>query len=269
MSTKLYDFYKINEKHQIVFDKIIQLRKDLQQHIGLNYQILFASYLTKLVDDIFPTYEIIKDKNNKKFSDYNTILTNILDKYYEKNQTQKCGMFDIFENSLVVYSYKNEVYIKTFFNTEFANKLFFSLFDKCEDFHYQNSTDKPDEISEEEWKIREELVDTLFIGGKFSDSGLVADFRPELWEVKWGFHKKVEILKQIPNKKYRAENISKKEIEREFFREHKESYDTIGEFGEFKKTEEYKKILEDKKIVNIEKLIDINESSFDIEYREI
>jgi hypothetical protein len=40
------------------------------------------------------------------------------------------------------------------------------------DFHYQNQTDSPTDVTEEEWNFRREKWDELLPGDKFADSGL-------------------------------------------------------------------------------------------------
>jgi hypothetical protein len=49
------------------------------------------------------------------------------------------------------------------------------------DFHYQNSTDRPDEISEKEWSHRREVWDRVLLSSKSSipsEVGLIANLMP-------------------------------------------------------------------------------------------
>jgi len=257
MSTKLYNFYKINDTYENVHDKIKLLREEIYSDIGLQYQVYFAHYLAGLVDKTFSK----QFKLNKQHS-YENILKDILEEHYEKNKTSNFGLFDFFENSLIVCVYQKEIYIKTFL-LEKPLAMFLKLFDKCEDFHYQNSTDKPDDISDEDWNNRSVLVNELFGSGPMSHAGLVAEFRPELFSVKWDFHKKEEIIKQIPNKRIRALKIANQKIEKEYYEDNGDSKEIFWEFVEYKKSSEYQ-ILLDSTIYDIwEEIKTINIEDFD------
>ncbi len=47
------------------------------------------------------------------------------------------------------------------------------------DFHYQNQTDRPEEISEEDWEHRKEVWDRLFMGSSVpAETGLMLNLFP-------------------------------------------------------------------------------------------
>src|SRR6266576_1987819 len=87
-------------------------------------------------------------------------------------ETTQQGYRDPFniESSVMIYFYKNAIYVQ-FFGVDWKlikhNKY-------LKDAHYQNQTDQPEGISDKEWKERERVIDGIFDEiGIFSNSGLI------------------------------------------------------------------------------------------------
>jgi hypothetical protein len=75
------------------------------------------------------------------------------------------------------------------------------------DFHYQNQTDPPTDVSEEEWKFRELKWDELLPGDKFSDSGLQYDIvTGETLDI-WDLEDKIEIILDKMKRDRKIENL--------------------------------------------------------------
>ncbi|MAM84506.1 MAG: hypothetical protein CL472_07540 [Acidobacteria bacterium] len=75
-----------------------------------------------------------------------------------------------------------------------------------EDFHYQNSTDRPEGVSENEWKRREELWDQSMPTGRPADVGLIC----EIFDGKISHHADQEsILRSIPDTQSRIKKLAR------------------------------------------------------------
>ncbi len=223
------------------------------------FQLMYAHYITNLVD-----LKKLKGQpeQGETIQEY---IDRLLELYYEKNKIERFRLSsDIFENSLIVCNYKKEMYIKTFL-TKDVSDLFFKIFDKTEDYHYQNQTDQPEDILEEDWNNRSKMVDELFGYGAMKEAGLVAELTPSLFNIKWDYLKKEEILKFIPNDRFRAELIAIYNIQEEYIKKHKNKEEEwYHSWRKYQKTDSFKEIYEqeiNKILPNVKK---INKDSFDI-----
>ncbi len=76
------------------------------------------------------------------------------------------------EASAVVYPHKGRVYVQ-FFGTD---EHHITLDDNFIDYHYQNSTDMPDDVTEEEWLEREETWEAILGGEAPAQRGFAYEF---------------------------------------------------------------------------------------------
>jgi hypothetical protein len=77
------------------------------------------------------------------------------------------------------------------------------------DYHYQNSTDRPDGVSNKEWREREKVWDEIFKNhGKPSQAGFSIDFHESICEICWNFKENPALAKQI--EKQREESCEAK-----------------------------------------------------------
>lgn len=74
-----------------------------------------------------------------------------------------------FQASVVVYPYKDSIYVQFFGIRDVKNYIN----KKFSDFHYQNQTDRPDKVTDKEWNQREKVWDDIFkVNSKPSTAGL-------------------------------------------------------------------------------------------------
>ena len=75
-----------------------------------------------------------------------------------------------FDCSVGFRTWKGQVYLIPYTGDGVRNV--FSFLKECsylEDFHYQNQTDRPEEISDKEWKKRERVWDAMIDSGQWKD----------------------------------------------------------------------------------------------------
>jgi len=157
MSTKIYNAYKATYNIEQLMKFIKELKKDYlkeckrkiincRTHSSRNEEYKKMSYF-EFID------EVKKQMNSGIQSEMNISA------------------------SICVFFYENNIYIQFF---EVPYKLYKNKIKTASigggfliDFHFQNSTDCPGEISEKEWKHREKTWELIVPSGVPSDSGLV------------------------------------------------------------------------------------------------
>jgi len=93
----------------------------------------------------------------------------------EKSVKKQINAVTNYQAQAVIYFYKKKIYIKFF---SVPSKLL-PKDKKFIDFHYQNSTDKPDNISNKEWAYRERTWDKILKHNTtFGEDGLTFEFTP-------------------------------------------------------------------------------------------
>ena len=162
MSTKIYDAYEFTGENKDLASvmEIMQTvkketeenaKKEIMDDMACNIQRrldLYHFHGEKLLDPAVTT-----DENLLK--EYNLIANG-----HEKLLTHYCYN-DIKENNFPSFSYakvalfplKDRILAMTFGNHSMIGKTFYKYF---KDYHYQNQTDRPENISVAEWKKREQ-----------------------------------------------------------------------------------------------------------------
>lgn len=149
MSTKIYDAYRIEKSRDI-----LPLMQEIKKYFLENFPKDMLVYLTntvkyKMAKDFDPT---IKDRKDE-------FIKQRLFDLEIANLTRKCFReHDIIEfllPSTILYD-DNYWYIKFYINLNRFGQLIDEIQQKFElqDYHYQNQTDRPNGISEEQWSER-------------------------------------------------------------------------------------------------------------------
>ncbi len=163
MSTKIYNAYKLKESASLaqltqILDKIRSdieevARKDMANKVAGRiqyYKDLYKYYgeeiTTKITNNhILKMLDYIKaDKSDNRlfWEEYPELIKELKDEPYE-HTTATLQMIPCSEKILAIYCGPFE-YIDFVSKNEFF-----------EDYHYQNQTDKPDDIADKEWEERE------------------------------------------------------------------------------------------------------------------
>jgi hypothetical protein len=179
MSTKLYNGIKFKSNNiREVLDQLMSIKKEANK-IALNL----------LPDD---RLSLFIATNNLLDKDAWTISRELLDALESSNSNRWTFVPRLYL-SVVVYPTKEGDIYGYYFDSdkkEFNNLLkpFYN------DFHYQNQTDPPNDVSEEEWNFRREKWDELLPGDKFKDSGLQYDIVTGDTLDIWDLQDKVKII---------------------------------------------------------------------------
>lgn len=139
MSTKIYNAFRFKGELKDLMPFLREVRSDIESHT-VNYYKEYKH--SDMPDNEWDLVELFKERNKSIFFEFNI------------------------ESSVVVYFHSTGIYLHFFFPGHFGNYSDRGFFEKwgdwIEDFHYQNQTDKPDDISEGDWRHREEVFDDLF-----------------------------------------------------------------------------------------------------------
>lgn len=161
MSTKIYDAYRLPKNNDIL--KILKESKNIAtdyikndfhylKFIHTTIMLKVAKELQKEPDN--PFYKSIKEDNKKRNFDIYSVI-DILER--NVNSMNKLDYSTLFECSIF---YDNDYwYIKFFPNENIHSKILKSLKKELkkygfEDFHYQDQTDIPENISNDEYENR-------------------------------------------------------------------------------------------------------------------
>lgn len=150
MSTKMYNLYRVEGKSiQALFAWLVETRKQYYQHV--------REKMSRCVE--------------------REGLERITDQMERYTRSGYNGMFNI-EASAVVYLYEGGLYVQLFgLHGPFGDTIEKTPF--LVDFHYQDQTDKPSDIPDDEWNERERIVEAILdidSGARASRCGLVFQF---------------------------------------------------------------------------------------------
>ncbi len=144
-----------------------------------------------------------------------------------------------FEFKLAVYPYKNKLYGRYFCEQK---ELINLLIEKpnIEEYHYQNSTDRSDNISASAWRQREKIWDGIFKDS--TNYGFVADLQDRWADSLYDLDSK-KIRTELPDMKIRAKYVANILVANSYPRE--QFLDSKGEFSfgkymEFERSDEFR-----------------------------
>lgn len=173
MSTKIYDMYKY---HGSVFELMQWLRKYRRA-----YEVIATREVSFMIGACFPPstrkeYVLWGNGNGKGFHFNYFRLVDLLRDEIKAGLNEQLNI----DASAVVYPYGDQVYVQ-FFGLDFGTRKYSKRLrrhidknEKFEDYSYWNNTDRPDEVTEEEWYERRDLFDKIIFKGHhfFNSNGL-------------------------------------------------------------------------------------------------
>ncbi len=192
MSTKLYNGIKFKSNNmREVLDQLMSIKKRAND-IAID-----------LLDD--RSLALFIDTNNLLDKDKWETTREVIDALDSSNHN-RWKFKPRLHFSVVVYPTKEGDIYGYYFDSD--KKEFCDLLKPFyTDFHYQNQTDPPTDVSEEEWKFRELKWDELLPGDKFSDSGLQYDIvTGETLDI-WDLEDKIEIILDKMKRDRKIENL--------------------------------------------------------------
>lgn len=176
MSTKIYYAFRISKKKDIL--KIFaEVKKQVKQFIAedkLYLKILHSLYILDLLD------KYTNQPNHKRIRQYTSALVDHINKeldifsfkmFLESNSFSELrGDMSAYFSCSVFYD-RRYWYIKFFPNQHLDYKIMDYMEEKynLQDYHYQNQTDSPDDISYKNYKKRDKKWDQLtkLTGGNY------------------------------------------------------------------------------------------------------
>lgn len=153
MSTKLYNGIKFkSNKLGTVIQQLHSLKEESVKRVQDTFNdVNSANFITMVLLYMKCLRYGIKVENRL---DFEKVLRDELRNPY----SQFCFLYKF---SVVIFERKNKLYGVYFDNT---HKNYKELFDKdiAEDYHYQDQSDKPDDISNREWNFRKTVWNDIF-----------------------------------------------------------------------------------------------------------
>lgn len=225
MSTKIYNAYITDKNLSELLEEYKKLVPEVEK---LSDKLYYKTFTEQLV------FKLDKEEN----TDINKIINEKLNKILEKlNESKLKNIRDVdydFSSSCVCFPIENKTLIIYYAeNNEILNLLTDNIYLK--DYHYQNSTDKPNDVLENDWIERKLNWDLVLNNGIPAHNGFVFTF--SFQELEYLVKKRLNEF--IPDNEKRAEklcwyNYSKNATSVS------DIMNKLDSFNEFKNTEEYK-----------------------------
>ena len=259
MSTKIYDAYVLDKNYSLLeLDQICKKVKEKSQ-TDMNKR-----FISRVVEDFLYYYNtkrlngdewvremLEKTKNNIRqnriwksvlnaewsslWIDIYTRTTEIID--HPKNHLEDMVACS-FKSSIQIFPIKNKTLVMYFGSSEGQKIL-----EECgyvSDYHYQNQTDRPDNILEKEWKQRamdwENAIGPDYIPinhgftVKLCNTNKIPFFRDAIDD--WNPQKEENLFKRLRESMLEMDNL---------FREHGINTSSYSDVSDFMKSSEYKK----------------------------
>lgn len=159
MSTKIYDAYVSELSILELLPKFIKIAPKIKK-----------TCINEVLEDVYELAVFSFDKQNKEKT-----FDEIKDKYYREISKEERGV----NNGLLVmlYPFESKTYMLFFGKTKHIEIIENEI--ELKDFHFQDQSDKPEEISDKDWYNRLEIWDKILGGdgyGKPIDYGLQFTF---------------------------------------------------------------------------------------------
>jgi len=248
MSTKIYqayeaDFSSIEDMHQ----KMNSIRPKIKEVLKLRAEHRVIEDWIQYVDDATMKGEPIK----KYFWD---ICNEARVKFKEiKTNDQRNINYD-FYFEVVVIPYKGKQYLKIFCEGTYSELC--NLFEEfSRDFYYQNSTDRPKEISKKEWDHRSDVWHGILNKSLvWIENGFLYDYSlNDITDFPFFIGK---LKNKFPTKELRAKRIARIQIWEEKYKSEKVDVKLIHKINDYIKSPEGKKDVEKRCKKIMPKLID-------------
>jgi hypothetical protein len=172
MSTKIYDAYRLKGEGlgQLVnfwkltdewlesgIKEAYKALNEFEERLASNIELTSAEYKKQV-----EYFEKLKSKD-PDFAARHRMAIDIMVKEYKKQlSSHERSLFD-FNVSITFRHHCRRIYVQCYADMHMKKILDFVRNDpRVEDYHYQNSSDQPEEISERDWKKREEVWDKIY-----------------------------------------------------------------------------------------------------------
>jgi len=235
MSTKIYNGIIFTKKMSLVSLKkeIDNLRPKVTELVRKMYNSFAGAYIARIID--MKTFKLFTKDQIEEFKNRNLCpITHSFFRLCERtDEIKKTSTRDPevdFDLSMVVFPVTGSKLLGMYFceKKELEDILFREL--PIKEYHYQDSTDRPEDISDKEWSRRERDWDKA-LGGNGYAIPAEAGFTIQISPVNSIISSADEILDNIPSKKKRLEVISRTKIIRDYEKKFNEF--KVSEFKRF------------------------------------
>jgi len=241
MSTKIYNGYKLPNMSLLELKEFTdKLRGEIRKTCNKMFYDKAALIITNIIDSsyvcskekLFKKYNIKEDEMNFSlfFKTWDTI--NKKNKKISKTQ-ERNPLFD-FSCEICLIPIEDKILCLYFGEAkEYLNT--FTSFKEISSYYYYNNVDKPEDVSEEEWKQREKDWAKALPGiGIPSENGFIVELNKDIPFIELGMLE--EIIRNIPSFEAR---VNKTAIEKAINDNVKdESYDDYSKVYDWLKTDE-------------------------------
>lgn len=166
MSTKIYNAYRLKRGYRL-WDVV----EDVKRQATESVQTRLRGVLEELMAGVKTDSEAYQKKLKLYEHDYVARL-DLASEFLQEGYREQLGSFARspfhLDVSIAVKEYRGRYYFQAFndWGSFLAGSLDFLDQDpRFEDFHYQNSTDKPDAVSEREWAHRRKVWNAIMAKG--------------------------------------------------------------------------------------------------------
>lgn len=151
MSTTIYTGFKFktDDIYEAMKD-INEFRKHVKEVVDLKREFYFANEMQVLFDAVTAEKRSLK----KGDSVYGVVASNFYEKYRNSraNEYSRDDTVD-YETSIVIFPFEEKLYGMVFSALRELTSDWFAQ-DFIEDYHYQNQSDMPEDVTEEDWSER-------------------------------------------------------------------------------------------------------------------
>lgn len=144
MSTKIYQAFRFKKEFEDLTPFLIQVRSEVIEKLKDFYIKNYRNRLLENKNNFFTYVKILEDATEKNFWQFNI------------------------GSSVCVFFNRGKIYLQFYLPGDFGHlyssinsELFDSWSEYIEDYHYQNQTDMPDNISESDWDERRDIWDEI------------------------------------------------------------------------------------------------------------
>lgn len=197
MSLKIYNaYYTENETIESIQNKIYTFYLNNKANIEKHFY-------NKLLKEVIENFDC---GSNTEVNPFEIFYKNFKDDF-TKSQLQNIRVNIDFSTTICFKKYNGKTYWKIFSEERSIIEMIENHFE-LKDYHYQNSTDKPFDISEEDWNNRKTTWENLLTNYSFKESGFISvqliSFQPVDFFNLNLINKYLSKNKQLFNKDYRA-----------------------------------------------------------------
>jgi hypothetical protein len=171
MSTKIYDAYVIEKEFTLLELQgiLLDYRKKVLQRAQEDYMEILVNLCTSLYDDLSIGLDVLDEYKKGRYSKLSkdtdsikwVIFEYLNDRFRATYKTHERDPICDWELNISIVPLEGKTIFKLFTEKKFFKEMWKEI-DGVKDYHYQDQTDPPEDISEEEWDQRRKDWEKVF-----------------------------------------------------------------------------------------------------------